>query len=169
MKDGTPTSHGIVGVDVKLERIVASRSCEEVEKLMESGIFFVVTIEHVVSLSAALSSSSAVQLDPLGRFICPQCPERVYKCVGSLKNHLRSECGIPPGYACPLCPFQTYTKRNLLNHMERRWCKNQRYTRLESGDTTAKARPSKEVKETTSAAYCRFLGVFFLSNLVCWS
>ncbi|XP_054287652.1 zinc finger protein 425-like [Macrosteles quadrilineatus] len=64
-----------------------------------------------------------------GRFYCPRCSGS-YKNKSDLKKHLKWECGVPPQFPCPLCPYKTkqrhkcptcersYKQRhNLLKHM----------------------------------------------------
>ena len=63
-----------------------------------------------------------VQADDEKLYHCPQCP-RVYKVKYSLVRHLTSECGIPPRFICPRCPYRSHYELNLTKHMKASWCR----------------------------------------------
>ena len=49
-------------------------------------------------------------------YICEKCGKN-YKWKGSLRNHVRLECGKEPQFYCHLCPHKTYQKGNLIRHV----------------------------------------------------
>ncbi|KAK7868880.1 hypothetical protein R5R35_014201 [Gryllus longicercus] len=63
-------------------------------------------------MSAECSGNPSVQ--PL--YACMNCGKQ-YKLRGSLRNHLRLECGKEPQFQCQLCDKKTHQKGNLLRHM----------------------------------------------------
>ncbi|KAG8259463.1 hypothetical protein J6590_014933 [Homalodisca vitripennis] len=48
-------------------------------------------------------------------YSCPQCQKR-YKTKGTMRRHIRYECGKQPQFACMVCPFRAFQKSNLLKH-----------------------------------------------------
>ncbi|KAF6202992.1 hypothetical protein GE061_003404 [Apolygus lucorum] len=50
------------------------------------------------------------------RFPCHQCP-REYKNKSHLQRHLKYECGKPPQFHCPLCPYSAKLNFNLKSHL----------------------------------------------------
>ena len=49
------------------------------------------------------------------RYACQKCG-KTYKWRGSLRNHIRLECGKEPQFHCYMCPHKTYQKGNLIRH-----------------------------------------------------
>ena len=52
-----------------------------------------------------------------GRYKCAQCHKATYKQKKHLYAHLREECGMLPGYQCPLCDYQAKRNRTLKSHI----------------------------------------------------
>lgn len=50
------------------------------------------------------------------RYMCLKCGKK-YKWKGSLRNHVRLECGKEPQFHCHMCPHKTYQKGNLIRHL----------------------------------------------------
>lgn len=50
------------------------------------------------------------------RFNCPNCT-RSYMHLGSLKIHLKWECGKEPAFQCHLCDYRCKVRGNLKSHM----------------------------------------------------
>jgi predicted amidophosphoribosyltransferase len=49
-------------------------------------------------------------------YVCQKCGKK-YKWKGSLRNHVRLECGKEPQFHCYMCPHKTYQKGNLIRHL----------------------------------------------------
>ncbi|XP_034249719.1 zinc finger protein 524-like [Thrips palmi] len=53
-----------------------------------------------------------------GSFPCQQCG-KTYRWKGNLSQHLRYECGMPPQFKCPYCPYRSKHRSDLKNkHMK---------------------------------------------------
>ncbi|KAJ9596782.1 hypothetical protein L9F63_012163, partial [Diploptera punctata] len=78
------------------------------------------TIETEENPLMTVSSHSGTQLPWFNAdkcsFTCEKCGKK-YKWKGSLRNHMRLECGKEPQFHCHICPHKTYQKGNLTRHM----------------------------------------------------
>ncbi|XP_026481466.1 gastrula zinc finger protein XlCGF7.1-like [Ctenocephalides felis] len=52
-------------------------------------------------------------------FKCKKC-SKTYKYQSSLYNHVTYECGNPPKFQCPVCPYKAHRKGNLAFHIKNR-------------------------------------------------
>ena len=52
-------------------------------------------------------------------YCCRKCG-KVYTRKGNLQRHLSWECGKEPHQKCPYCPYATYRKSNVQEHIRRR-------------------------------------------------
>lgn len=67
-------------------------------------------------------------------YSCPQC-NRVYRRSGTLRRHLRHECGKSKSMVCSVCGHRTKRTDHLLQHVRKRHpeiankysCKNKTY------------------------------------------
>lgn len=67
--------------------------------------------------TAITVSSELSPQNPLSsQYICEKCGKK-YKWKGSLRNHVRLECGKEPQFRCHMCPHKTYQKGNLIRHL----------------------------------------------------
>jgi hypothetical protein len=72
---------------------------------------------EVDPLSAVTVSSLPLLRDSLpSQYTCEKCGKK-YKWKGSLRNHVRLECGKEPQFHCHMCPHKTYQKGNLIRHL----------------------------------------------------
>ena len=53
-----------------------------------------------------------------GRFVCQKCG-RDYKHKGTLRSHLKNECGVAPQFHCPMCSYSFNLRGNLKTHVKR--------------------------------------------------
>jgi hypothetical protein len=72
---------------------------------------------EVDPLSSVIVTSGHSPQDSLPpRHMCLKCGKK-YKWKGSLRNHVRLECGKEPQFYCHVCPHRTYQKGNLIRHL----------------------------------------------------
>ncbi|XP_023703661.1 longitudinals lacking protein, isoforms A/B/D/L isoform X31 [Cryptotermes secundus] len=71
-------------------------------------------VEPLPSVTVASDSPPQDHLPP--RYICEKCGKK-YKWKGSLRNHMRFECGKEPQFCCHMCSHRTCQKGNLLRHL----------------------------------------------------
>ncbi|KAF7284978.1 hypothetical protein GWI33_012759 [Rhynchophorus ferrugineus] len=67
------------------------------------------------SKQSFVQNTQYYSVNPRTVFNCPKC-NKPYKHPGSIKNHLRNECGVEPRFQCDICLRKFRQKKSLILH-----------------------------------------------------